>query len=254
MNILRVYLPAECDEQMNPLDWERCRKCKGHGGLPDLSGDVVVARTDNPAHFSPTQGAEFRIRSCPTCNGHGSLKAAALAYLSRRCNCSAGGSTGGCNPQECTTDCNCYGLRCEDCGHPMSDGTWEGVHRDHHALLVRAGAVLREGLEPHTDPDGEFDALVGAPGAIHYSPCDEGCRHGGPGRWRFTDSQMWALADLGANAEGEVVYSVLDDRRDAGAVIEASWRAVDVRRLHYPNMLRPEDLAVLCLRCWAARA
>jgi hypothetical protein len=35
---------------------------------------------------------------------------------------------------------------------------------------------------------------------------------------------------------------------------EASWRPVSLRTLGGPDDLRPENLAVLCLRCWAAES
>jgi hypothetical protein len=51
-----------------------------------------------------------------------------------------------------------------------------------------------------------------------------------------------------------------DQRKTAGDLVRehlefrASWRPVDVRCLSWPHDLRPESLAVLCLRCWAGRA
>ena len=55
-DVLRVYDPVECDEYGVPLDWEQCRTCEGRG------------------HHFPES-----VTACGACDGHGSLKAAALA-------------------------------------------------------------------------------------------------------------------------------------------------------------------------------
>lgn len=67
MSILRIYDPSECDDEGKPLDWERCRKCKG---------DKMV--------WSNTPGAVGSGVKCDRCDGHGSLRAAALAYCAER--------------------------------------------------------------------------------------------------------------------------------------------------------------------------
>src|SRR5207249_382467 len=68
--------------------------------------------------------------------------------------------------------------RCEDCGHPMSEGTWDGVplseRLDAAHYLAGAEAAFVLGVDP-----GNY--------VIHYSSCDEWCRHGGPGRHRWLD-------------------------------------------------------------------
>lgn len=192
MNVLRIYLPSECDSAGVPLDWERCRSCDGAIRPESSSGPLGV--------------------SCRTCAGHGSLKAAALgsAYLLP------------------TSETLGTPIRCEDCGHPMSKGTWEGEYGDEisHADVLAGDEPLRRHLERN--------------GTVHYSPCDTGCRHRPwPGRHRTvaggweTDGILLGLA--------------------APSCREASWRPVDVRCLSWPHDLRPEQLAVLCLRCWAAR-
>lgn len=57
---------ALCDEHGVPLDWERCRVCRGS----------QVIHTDKPGLTSP--------RPCPRCGGHGSLHAAALAHCAEK--------------------------------------------------------------------------------------------------------------------------------------------------------------------------
>lgn len=208
--VLRVYDPGECDADGKPLDWERCRACEGKGHTE--GGESWVA----PGHT--------RTFVCSTCDGHGSLKAAALASQAYH-----------------------DGHRCEDCGHPMSEGTWEGetpdVARDpnlRHDDLAHAERCLLQGVEP-----------TGTPTRLDFfSPCDEGCRHGGPGRWKegTHPNHTWKPATrLGQTADGTLML-VLNE-----APVEASWRPVDVRLLSWPHDLRPEHLAVLCFRCWAAR-
>jgi hypothetical protein len=200
--------PAECDERGVPLDWERCRQC-----AVDSTGGTV---------------------SCPICAGHGSLKAAALAAVLAE--------------RRVTPMLNIDNACCEDCGHPMSDGTWEGTHPRLDVLMAFAATELRDGFEPRTElfTRGADPELPG-PSVIHYSSCDEGCEHGEPGR---------ASANL--NLRGETVGRVLAKAAGYGIkplpTFQASWRAVDVRTLGWPHDLRTENLAVLCLRCFAARS
>jgi hypothetical protein len=221
MTVLRVYDPPECDERGVPLDWERCR-----------SSNMMLG--GGPA--------------CPACDGHGSLNAAALAALMtkcRTCHHEAAAHVQGVEHGLCA-ECDCWGYeargpaRCEDCGHPMSEGTWEGGDERAYQDIVEArhtvaGRYLRRGDEPPN--------LL----PVHFSPCDEGCRHGGPGRFD-------------GDPEGPTVWVPLDDVSGTGDArpmvhygVEASWRQVDVRTLGWPHDLRPEKLAVLCLRCWAGR-
>jgi hypothetical protein len=85
------------------------------------------------------------------------------------------------------------------------------------------------------------DNAIGLWDAVHYSPCDEGCRHAGPGREWFEV------------AVGDDPWAVTEDVSQVALTYprEASWRPVDVRVLGWPHDLRPEKLAVLCLRCFA---
>jgi hypothetical protein len=66
-------------------------------------------------------------------------------------------------------------VRCEDCGHPggpMSDGTWEGdPPRDTDRARAFCGQRALEEIR-------SGNVTPGLP-VVHYSPCDEGCRHGG---------------------------------------------------------------------------
>jgi hypothetical protein len=59
--------------------------------------------------------------------------------------------------------------------------------------------------------------------------------------------QPFSPKHAGASAEA------LKDTFSEQAAVEASWRQVDVRRLSWDHDLRPEYLAVLCLRCWSTR-
>jgi hypothetical protein len=230
-SILRIYDPSERDDDGTPLDWDRCRMCHLGIGLPGPSYSVLRPGWLRNGSRSSEWGADI---ACPGCGGHGSLKAAALAALEhdRRHRAFA-------NP-----------FRCEDCGHPMSDGTWEPpdltkrpdlrgsqwLWDDRAWVLGRAASYLRDGREPF---DGSEHAMA------HWSPCDEECRHyHAPGRISMDDGVTW-------NVVSEVHH--VGVVRRAGGLIEASWRAVDVRTLSWPHDLRPERLAVLCLRCWAAR-
>lgn len=56
-DVLRVYLPDECNDAGIPLDWLRCRACQGV---------AVILNMDGGNHSL-----------CEACGGHGSLKAAA---------------------------------------------------------------------------------------------------------------------------------------------------------------------------------
>lgn len=137
-------------------------------------------------------------------------------------------------------------VRCADCGHPggpMSEGTWEGdppqgVERARTFCEQRAFDELRTGnLTPRLP-------------VVHFSPCDEGCRHGGPGRELTpATSRSVTLLEDPWSEYGGVAYLT-----SAGVAIEASWRLVDVRTLGWPHDLRPERLAILCLRCLADRS
>ena len=184
LSILRIYDPRECNSAGVPLDWDRCRACLGGGTF------------DNG------------LRACTICDGHGSLKAAALAKLR---------VTQWYNTTDHNARLEDHLLRCESCGHPASEGTWEESFPVEVPLLRLSG---------HTDDT--------KPWRVHYSICDEECRHGGPGRsgtTRFTSELM------------------ARDLPDA-MPFRASWRAVDVRTLGWSWDLRPERLAVLCLRCF----
>lgn len=254
-HVLRIYDPAECDPRGVPLDWERCRACSGTG------------RT--PSHLDlPREG------ECWTCDGHGSLKAAALEYalrpqgdeeVARRIgefdhDALPADTTAAVDQiladakrtQMVAAEARAAVMaqpRCDDCGHPMSEGTWEprspqwepregiidGVGTEAWAL-----AHLRNGDDPPRE-------ILGSAAGTHYSPCDDGCSHGGHALVRDGGSSYMALT---STAEDHAAQR--QDEPDTPLL--ASWRPVDVRTLGWPHDLRPEKLAVLCLRCWAARA
>lgn len=224
--ILRVYDPSECDAHGVPLDWERCRSCSG-GGRARHMEPVPLAGARQP-RIALKPGLHD-CGPCHACGGHGSLKAAAL--YGRRCfAASLPEGTIGATALLATT------ARCEDCGHPMSDGTWE-----HLGVSVKLTDATRawwtqDALQRGLDTPGPRDAPT------HYSPCDEGCRHGGPGRVLNVSARV-------GSPEWLHVLDLSEWKRKS----EASWRAVDVRTLGWPHDLRPEKLAVLCLRCFAER-
>lgn len=206
MTILRFHSKREW-KALTADPWEVCPRCKGTGEGPRLT--------------LPDYEIPYPI--CPICEGHGSARKLALDLLEE------GHKHNLC---ECPMDIP-HVLRCADCWHPMSEGTWEGDHPRTDLMPGLAMSFLREGKEPD-----EFREV--GPISVHYSPCDEGCRHGGPAR----------ILDGGS--------SYLTTEGDCGEVaredpVEASWRQVDIRRLSWGHDLRPEQLAVLCLRCFADR-
>jgi hypothetical protein len=128
-------------------------------------------------------------------------------------------------------------VRCECCGHPLCrDEVWHDrrrAPRDPRTIidgelrsryLAAAERVLREGREP-----AELVEYV------HYSPCDEGCRHGGPVRARHPHEQAWE------HWGRELTLPSLPATY-AHAEVQASWRPVATRAT-----------GVLCLRCYAER-
>lgn len=123
-------------------------------------------------------------------------------------------------------------VRCECCGHPLGRDVWEPLPLHPHTTLegelrsrylAAAERVLREGREP-----AEL-------GYVHYSPCDEGCRHGGPVRARHPREQAWE------HWGRELTLPSLPATY-AHAEVQASWRPVATRAA-----------GVLCLRCYAER-
>jgi hypothetical protein len=231
--LLRICDPAECDERGVPLDWERCRACGGKG----------------------LNMSQHAASDCAKCGGHGSLKAAALAALKAHV-----WKRGGQHPEDPVT-------RCEGCGHPMSDGTWVNPPA---AGLDRGPLLDDEGIRGLlTQPYSEhgFHGWAERRGAVHWSRCDEQCDHGSMGRIRDTqrgeNGGQWLERAFNPEprAHGGVVAGVRQ-----GYEVEASWRSVDVRvgmvarraglttmnpLIVRPFDLRPKNVAVLCLRCWA---
>lgn len=228
--VLRIYDPAECSADGKPLDWERCRPCHGDGYLLFNYGHTVEPD-------GSLGGRGMRSTPCERCGGHGSLKAAALHHWRHTFSGplpSRPGETVVYDPPIMLP----RDVRCEDCGHPMSDGTWEGGDGTYPDVFDYALTNIRSGQEP------------GVGVGIHYTSCDEGCRHGGPVRVhnpdQATDAPHWSEV---LDFETEVRHNVI-----AGMSVEASWRPVDIRTLGWPHDLRPERLAVLCLRCFAERS
>jgi len=126
----------------------------------------------------------------------------------------------------------------------MSEGTWEGELD--HEFGAREGFEWAAGKLGGGEEPWAYEIGRGADPRlypVHYSPCDEGCRHGGPMRARgvTTDDDRSPLQRYGRSPVGGLVGDPV-----------ASWRSVDVRTLGRPHDLRPGRLAVLCLRCHAA--
>lgn len=220
-SILRRYDLDECGADGVPLDWDRCRRCGGSGSRTVNYGHTVNAD-------GSLGGRGMRSTRCKACAGYGSLRAAALASMMGTPYYFTALPPSGWGERR---------PRCGDCGHPMSEGTWEYLSGcdeltwTAHELFVGALDALIAGRQPELGP------------AVHYSPCNEGCRHG-MFRCR-ADSAPWFEAEL-STAEMRTFL-------EQGVDVDASWRHVDVRTMSSPRDLRPENCAVLCLRCWAAR-
>lgn len=236
MSVLRVYDPAECDEHGVPPDWERCRTCEGTGGQRWRNvrgGTVFLIRDGEFKPFGELERATL-ADSCTACGGHGSLKAAALAAVEARVRADLGEPS------------FAFGQhRCEGCGHPMSDGTW--------ATRTQVSRITREAYYAETLRRVEdaarrgrvhFEHVISGLAADLWLPCEEWCRHDGPGRVPCS-TDVHPSGWLGCN---DLMTNVAITRG-----FEASWRAVDVRTLGRPHDLRVEKLAVLCLRCYAER-
>lgn len=232
MKILRFYDPSECDDRGVPLDWEQCRVCRGSGQVAALG-----AMVGDPAC------------TCSSCDGHGSLKAAALHEWRMTINVTfeipddwAGETITATNAtKELPRD-----VRCESCNHPMSDGTWEGgpwvQPNDPAWCLQLALMFLRDGDEPQVLSSSRGDFVT------HYTACDEGCVHGGPTRGHLAEDPTKTFISTPSPRNHETGGWVA-----VGYELEASWRDVDLRTLGWPHDLRPEKLTVLCRRCWAER-
>lgn len=227
MNVNHIYVKEECDADGVPLDWDKCRNCKGTGEVPVLDSGTMP----RPA------GLPLPTTSCHRCDGCGNLKE---AVLWGRVRYSGVYSTS--HGYERAEHDGLMIPRCEDCNHSMSDGTWEGeAHPEPYTLewlqrelLGSAVWELRQGREPRFT-------------STYYSPCNELCKHDGPGQVLVEDSPNDAWQEFND-------IKLPDALTGPGIkMIEAAWRHVDVRFLQYPNMLRQQDLVVLCTRCWAAR-
>lgn len=217
MSVLRVYKPEECDGDGVPLDWEKCRTCEG--------GTVVFKTT--------SMGLTGGIRPCEPCGDHGSLKAACLHYLAQGQMWAEVERRGDLlwprdhEPRPSVGDIgelrreveSTQVVRCQVCSHPMTEGTWEGGEGSDF-VLRGALEVLAAGREPWSDGSK----------LVHHSACDDRCRHGRPPMAHACE---------------------FPDDSERGFHYEATWRHVDVWPLSWAHDLRPEMIAVLCLRCAA---
>lgn len=249
MTLLRVHSKREM-ESYGCDPWERCPAC--------LRDPGVCWRCEGAGCAECSASGR-----CSTCNGLKSGKAMVLAERAthevpttigqRFIDCgyrlqTLAGIDGDdliyANGGSCSiTHCAPQLVRCEDCSHPMSEGTWERVHHveriifpSYESSLRTAEVELRAGREPQPMLQ------------IHFSPCDKACKHStrSYGTERIYDEELgaWRFVE-GVGKPAELVR--------AGRKVEASWRPVDARRLSYDNDLRPEQTAVLCLRCFAER-
>jgi hypothetical protein len=263
VSALRVYDPAECAVDGVPFGWERCPTCE--------DGFLIGKGT-----FEGVRGPR-----CGRCAGRGSLKAAALAaLLLHDPDCPATNTGGGvcvCHQTQWAAEDRSNRTvtvegRCEGCSHPMSDGTYNYTLRYENdvGMTVENALALLDAYHGqavqydrrNTDPyimlaEGKTPDWIGQ----HWSACDEGCRHQATAvRWRTDHGPLpgdgpswWPQDGPGDMAiDGREVGEYLSDRPRI-APVEAAWRPVDIRRLGWPHDLRPEKLALLCLRCWAER-
>jgi hypothetical protein len=221
---LRVYDPAECDAQGVPLDWAGGLKAKVLAHLLNERG-----RDDHETHVEPVYSDHASLaRATCSCDWESDVmddddaRDAAWTHSEH-------------DPHPA------HGVaRCEGCGHPMSDGTWTEPADGWGDDLTRAALLAK----PYSGERG-LHGTAERRGRVHWSPCDEGCRHAGP--FRRLD---WT--GLGEHDEPRIVVT---DQGDVQVLVtaelrpEASWRQVDVRTLGWAHDLRPERLAVLCLRC-----
>lgn len=215
---LRIYDPWELGVGNRPVGWERCEACGG-------GGKVASPKAGWPDSQDSVLAVKYESRVCEWCGGHGSLKAACLHGLGLAIR-------GVTHP----LDGDWHMRRCEDCAHPMTEGTW--VNPDH----PRSGSPILDDVaiaELLTKPYHTFHGWAERHGAVHYSPCDKFCHHSGPGR-----APRW----------GEMVeYNELINNVGITPGFEASWRPVDVRTLGHPFDLRIERIALLCSRCYGTR-
>lgn len=255
VSVRKIYEPHECDERGVPLGWDQCIVC-----LPHKPGRVEDKSAQRPGQ--PTADV-FMLKDCPTCQGHGSIKAAVLAecrYFQIQ------PALLGSDTDTARSIARTEPARCKGCGHPMSEGLprggweggWEGAsawdedQAEDYAARVMA-MVARGGStwDVHKSP-------------IPWSPCDRGCHHQ-PSRlrWWIPDSG-WKHGDLDLGDETLGAYIQRVANRDR---IQASWRNVDLRvganarangydfilgeRLVIrPFDLRPVNVAIMCQRCW----
>lgn len=204
--LFRIYEPDELGDDDYPLAWHSCPYCvKG----------VIVA--EDPENFAAAV-------SCTVCRGAGSVKQLVRQQA---------------------------GNRCVRCGHPYivgQDGEWvsEPIHPSTVGkTLTSAGRLfdeLPEALEQSGLKEGE---PVPASKRVHYSWCDGGCRHGGPGRWRNGPPSKWQRADELGQAEGGEILHVLNQQQ-----VQAAYRILTVHHLNGRKFdLRWHNLVALCQRC-----
>lgn len=213
--VLRQYDPIlECDALGVPLDWDRCRSCNGTGR--------AVPR-------AAAQATDAGEKPCGVCRSFGSLQAAALAAFSQ-----------GIEPATGATPRAPAIARCEECQHPSGPGIWTPPppSATSDATAIRAAlAELQAGCEPTRR-------------VVHLSRCDVACVHQGPAQHRTCSSVS------APSAPRPLTFSVEQPTAGAWAqhaTVDAVWRPVAVWPLGPPNDVRAGKVAVLCLRCVAAR-
>lgn len=279
--VLRHYRKAECNAAGVPLDFERCDGCYGGTGLAWWKCGDCNANNRGVDVFCCRCGAgapEDGPKPCERCAGYCSLKAAAiearrLVQVGDEIMRRWGGQRDfkgmslelihehAVRFEELRQEvAETWAVCCEGCFHPMSGlGSWEREGSD----TVPYGSPELWATSQKMWLDSMRRRGFDAPYApIHWSPCDERCRHEGPGRvdGRVVTPPRFGLDGVEGHGRADIMQ-----RRDAdgnptgllyvlnGNKVEASWREVDLRLLDWPHDLSPSSVAVLCLRCYAER-
>ncbi len=114
---------------------------------------------------------------------------------------------------------------CENCGHPDGPALW-GPHVSRSVMVTAmhlAMADLLRGREPVAQP-------------VAYTPCHPGCTHGGPIRLRQHGEADWE--EWGPEKTQPTLAATYKF-----AIVQASWRIIERRRL-------PTGQRLLCQRCY----
>jgi hypothetical protein len=122
-------------------------------------------------------------------------------------------------------------VRCEGCGHPQGEPAPNRLVKHPQGwdrpVAIFANFLRRVGRDPR---------MWGS--VVHWTRCDEGCRHGAPFRWRDPlVSRAWNT-DVRPGQAVAQVFAI-----EPGYDIEASWRRVTA-----------DADGTLCTRCRAGQS